>query len=600
MGNVKKIFYSITQDKMMVLSAVGLTLKIFMFYLFLGKNILEVKSLFVSVPGSIFVLFSFAFLLKTWSRKIFVISINILMTFLILAQLWYIRYFGTPLSFFALLQTSNLSGLGPSIFELIKVRDFIFIVDIIVLLLVAKKKEFSIKKNHIAYFIIFFLVGMSLLTFKPLKNHYVDGVPYAQIFKIYDRYDYLLAFNPIQYSALDLYITYKNNRYIELSVEEENEILEWFANKEKYREDRLYLNNKYEGIGKGKNLLFVQVESLENWVINKEIKNVPITPNLNSILEHSVYASNFYPQTKGGRSSDAEFILNTSLLPVNEGSTFFRYPRNEYTTLPDLLKEEGYSTFAFHGDEGTYWNRLESYPYLGIDEYHSIKDYSDGEEIGMGLSDIEFFNQTVDFLEDEEDPYYGLLITLTSHTPFEMPSEHKSLEFDSQYEKTSLSNYLQSISYADKAIGSLLDTLEKKEMLDDTLIVIYGDHAAFENNYKQQIMKENPTIEGVDQSGRVPFMIYNPSLEPLELTQTTGQLDIYPTLAYVMGIEEEKYENVVLGRNMLTTADSFSVLPLENKIISDRKMNQEKIDFEKNALQISDLIIRSNYFKRGN
>ncbi|WP_409252039.1 LTA synthase family protein [Bacillus sp. SCS-153A] len=597
MNKLKLLLSSLWQDKLLIISGVGLAVKILLFYIFLGKNILEVKSLVFSIPGVLLVVFSIVFLFKTWSRKSLVILLNILVTFLLLSQLWYIRYFGTPLSFFALLQTSNLSGLGPSIVELIKVQEILFIIDIVVLLVLTNRNAFSIPKRQPFMFVVFLIIGMVLLTFKPLKNHYVDGIPYAQIFKIYDRYEYMLKYNPVQYSFLDMYLTYKNNRYISLTAEEENLVRSWFEKKDLYRKGSDYLEYPYKGAGEGKNLLLIQVESLENWVINKEVNGKAITPNLNSLLGNSIYASNFFPQTKGGRSSDAEFILNTSLFPVDEGSTFFRFPYNEYMTLPGLLKDKGYSTFAFHGDEATYWNRNSAYPAIDIDQYYAIEDYEDGEEIGMGLSDEEFFHQSVDFLSKVEQPYYGLLITLTSHTPFEIPEKYKGLEFDAKYSNTTLANYLQSIHYTDMAIGKLIDDLKNNNMLEDTVIAIYGDHAGFESRIKVQMMKENPEVSGVDELGRVPFIIYNPSFEGKEYKHYSGQIDMYPTLAYIMGVDEEKYENLIMGRNLLRTGDSFSVIPLENTIRSDSELPFNKKEFEMEALNISDLIIRSNYFK---
>ncbi|MCA1065367.1 LTA synthase family protein [Rossellomorea sp. AcN35-11] len=597
-NKLKEGLLSVWQDKLLLISAIGLSIKVVLFYLFLGKGLFEVKSLFVTLPGSILMLFSFVFLFKTWSRKTAVIGLNVTATFLMLSQLWYIRYFGTPLSFFALLQTSNLSGLGPSIMELVHGLDVLYVVDIVILLILARKKSFSIPKVQWKTFIIVFLAGFSILAVKPLKNHYVDGTPYAQIFKIYDRYDYILKFNPLQYSVLDMYLFYQNNRYIDLNDEEEALVTDWFEKKDEFRENRLYLNNKYKGIGEGKNLIIVQFESLENWVLNQQVNGKEVTPNLNKLLKNSIYASNFYPQTKGGRSSDAEFVVNTSLLPVAEGSTFFRYPTNEYTTLPGLLKEKGYSTFAFHGDEGTYWNRREAYPHMDFDEYIAIEEFEEGEEIGMGLSDEEFFHQSVDFLADKDQPHYSYLITLTSHTPFVMPEQYRGLEFEAQYSNTSAAHYLQSIHYTDMAVGKLLEDLEANDMLDDTMIAIFGDHAAFENSYKDQMMKENPKVEGIDEEGRVPFILYHPGMEPMELDKAYGHVDVFPTLAYMMGIDDKDYDDVIMGRNMLTSDNSFAVIPLQNTIQSDRELSEEQKEFELRAQQVSDLIIRSNYFKK--
>ncbi len=107
-------------------------------------------------------------------------------------------------------------------------------------------------------------------------------------------------------------------------------------------------------MAKGKNLIYIQVESLENFVIGKTVNGKEITPNLNKLVQKSLYFPNTFEQVNEGTSSDADLMVNTSMLPLRQGSTFFRYPNTNYNSLPNLLEGEGYATSAIHPDKGSF------------------------------------------------------------------------------------------------------------------------------------------------------------------------------------------------------------------------------------------------------
>ena len=125
---------------------------------------------------------------------------------------------------------------------------------------------------------------------------------------------------------------------------------------------------KYFGIGKNRNLIVIQVESLQNFVVNKKYGDTEITPNLNYLINNdSFYFPNYYQQLGLGNTSDAEFITNNSIYPTTEGQAYSLYQNNEFYGLPWQLKEIGYKTLAMHGHDKSFWNRDKAYSAQGFD-----------------------------------------------------------------------------------------------------------------------------------------------------------------------------------------------------------------------------------------
>jgi phosphoglycerol transferase MdoB-like AlkP superfamily enzyme len=134
---------------------------------------------------------------------------------------------------------------------------------------------------------------------------------------------------------------------------------------------------------KGKNLIFIQLESFENFVIGQKINNQEITPNLNRFLKNSIYFDSIEEQVHLGTSSDSDLLVNASVYPVRSGSTFFRYPDNTYNSLPKLLEKSGYSTLAIHPDKGAYWNWMPALKSMGFQKCIDASYFNMTEFIGL-------------------------------------------------------------------------------------------------------------------------------------------------------------------------------------------------------------------------
>ncbi len=418
--------------------------------------------------------------------------------------------------------------------------------------------------------------------------------------------------------------------------------------------DNKHEENDYTNIFKGKNLLMIHAESIQNFLLDTEFNGKPVTPNLKRLASEGLYFSNFYAQESVGTSSDSEFTLNSSLMPANSGTVFVSYWDREYVTIPKLLKEKGYYTFSMHGNNGSMWNRNVVHPQLGYDKFFNYKtDFKIDEVIGLGLSDKSFFRQSVPKIKkinETKQNFYGTVIMLSNHTPW---SKNLDLlpeyDVDYKYEKvnettgekeivsapymegTKMGNYFKFSHYADEAIGEFIDGLDEAGVLDDTVIVIYGDHDAklkkseFDRFYNYDPYtdsikdKSDPTYVDVDfyqyeLNRKVPLIIWSKDKKlEKEVTKVMGMYDVLPTLGNMFDFTSP----YALGHDIFSVDDNIVVFPDGNWLTNKMYYNSQKeegkpltdepvsVDYinEKNAytqelLSVSDSIIVYDLIKK--
>ncbi|MBI5230500.1 MAG: LTA synthase family protein [Candidatus Magasanikbacteria bacterium] len=311
------------------------------------------------------------------------------------------------------------------------------------------------------------------------------------------------------------------------------------------------------GLAKGRNLIFIQVESLETVSINTKIDEQEITPNLNKLITQGIYFPNYFTQVSQGNTADAEFVILNSLYPLPSQVAFIDYAQNKYQALPSLLTKNGYHTYSLHGDVPTFWNRSNIYPRLGYQKYFTKADFTIPRPVGFqDLGDDDFFKQSIPKLKNFPQPFMATLITLSSHTPFELPPDLQTLSFPAD---TNLNDeqkkYLQSVHYADQSIGTFIDQLKEEKLFDTSLIVVVGDHGSY-TNISQALGKDEGLLNNFKDS-KVPLIIADPGIK-LEGDNTimSSHLDLYPTLANLLGVPAPSY---VLGKDILNTTSSLVV-----------------------------------------
>jgi len=311
------------------------------------------------------------------------------------------------------------------------------------------------------------------------------------------------------------------------------------------------------GVARGRNLIFIQVESLENAVLNAKVGGASITPNLDALAKAGLYYSNYYTQVGLGNTADAEFVTLDSLYPLPDSVTFVDHAQNQYAALPQLLVDHGYDTQVFHGDVATFWNRVNIYPNLGYQAWHMQDEFTSTRAIGItGLGDEDFFKQALPKVEALKQPFMATLITLSSHTPFTLPDDLRTLPIPAGSGlNDTQAQYLESVHYADQAIGEFVDGLKQSGLYDNSVILIFGDHGSF-TGISQALGTEPDGVADMNEA-RVPLIVLAPGLGLQgERTIPGSHLDVYPTVAHLLGLETPRS---VLGQDLLSTATSVAV-----------------------------------------
>ena len=311
------------------------------------------------------------------------------------------------------------------------------------------------------------------------------------------------------------------------------------------------------------NLVMIQVESLQGFVIGLEIDGREVTPFLNRWTEEALWFSNFTDQTRHGRSSDAELATQASLLPMTGGATAFRYGENDFIGLAEVLAEAGYHTMSAVPFDGSFWNRRVTHEAFGFAKSFFVEDFGAGESVGWGLSDREFLAQAADRVETVERPFAAYLLTLSLHHPFDgFPPHLETLDIG-EWDGTPFGNFLHTMHFFDASLAAFVADLERRGLAESTVIAIWGDHdAGFDWRPKiaAQMGVDHNSI-GWYLSQEVPLFIRVPGAGfdlRGERTRAGGHVDVTPTLLALLGVDPAPYAFV--GRNLLGESGDVPVI----------------------------------------
>ncbi|MGL4383162.1 MAG: hypothetical protein ACRCTA_05550, partial [Bacilli bacterium] len=251
------------------------------------------------------------------------LGLNIILSIILFIDLVYYRGFESFISIFIFSQYKNVGAVESSITNLISVKDAILFVDSAILLLLYKKLlKLSLKQKPLTY-----KQNMKLYLFPLISFLFVVGIdniiqPDNNPLKTANQYSVL------GYHYFDI-VKYATSQYQMLTKSKVDDTIPKEGIKAK-NDLEVGAINYNEGQLKGKNLVYIQVESLETFLINLEVEGKAITTNLNRLLANSYYFSNVVTQTDLGNSSDADFLANTSFLPIYRGSISYRFADNSF------------------------------------------------------------------------------------------------------------------------------------------------------------------------------------------------------------------------------------------------------------------------------
>jgi phosphoglycerol transferase MdoB-like AlkP superfamily enzyme len=529
--------------------------------LYISTGVNEILLVTIKTIPILFIIYGSVSLIKSRKRSIYFIIVYTVISFLLFADLVYFKYYNFMPSIKALLLAKQAAGVKGSIIYFLKPEYFLMFIDVIPLFIYLYKnrgydadidyRRNIATKNLVAFTVIIAILNVGIID---IDSSYVYGSNGIYTYHIYDIYE-TLTDNSIEVYSEDLL-----KEAVERTPEENAK------------------DKKYFGIASNRNVIVIQFESLQDFLINDYYQGQEITPNLNRLIKKdSIYFSNYYQQVGAGNTSDAEFVSNNSLYPATGYSTYTYYTDNTFYTFPMVLKERGYKTIAFHGFKGEFWNREEMYPHQGIDEYISLEDFEQDDLFGLGLSDYSFFMQTLKHLKTIEKPFYSFIVTLTSHHPYIIPEDKQQLQLLDEHKGTLFGNYLQAINYSDMALGKFIEGLKKEGLYENSIIVIYGDHFGLYPTHERngELMSEHLGREYTyNEVFNVPLIIHIPGLDKAEeKTIVGGQVDFFPTMLNLLGIENNK--GILFGQDLLNIEKGYAAiqyyLPL-GSFIDDEKI----------------------------
>ena len=515
-------------------------------------------SVIIPIIASLLLLCSFAFLLKNKARIRYLLIVDTLISAFIIADLVYFRYYKDIITVSVIRDAKLLMGVKDAVIGLIKVNDFIYILDIVIFIPVLKiyYKKVNVRVQSIIARIITFIMIFAVGTVVDAKTFKRVSVEQPTLLTAMSNRIYLTKMiGNLNFHIVDAFnftsTKIKNSK--KLPESEEKKVKSYLEN------NTSKTNSQFSGVGKGKNLIMIQVEALQGFTINQKINGKEITPNLNKWVNKSMYFDNYFYQVAGGNTSDAEFMSLNSLYPAQSGAAYYTYGGNTLNALPKELGEKGYYTAALHGYTEGFWNRNVMYKTEDFNDFFGQSKYNHDENVGLGLSDKSFLNQSFDKLQKFKQPYFSFLITLSSHYPFNDVKGYENgmdtLDVGS-YKDTLFGDYLEGIHYTDKQLGDFLDKLESSGIADNSIIVIYGDHFAIPKQNINDLYKFEGSTSTDDlawyQYQKVPLLIHFPKDANKGQNHTyAGQMDLYPTIANMFNLKN----NYMFGKDIFNVAN---------------------------------------------
>ena len=603
---------------------------------------------FIADLGIVFLFCALSFLVKEKNKNKYFVTITTISVIVFIVNSMYYTFYKSFASVSLLATSVFVVDVGDAVIEnVIQIKDLVFLwqlIGLIILLKYEKKnrikdKTYKVNKKLSKKFALGFLV--CLLTVVVISK----PSDYARFTKEWNRKGTVINFGIYTFQINDIIQSLRpqlNNIFgHDVAYKETVDFYNEYGYENTEHEENIFTN-----VFEGKNLIVIHAESLQTIAMKQEFNGKEVTPNLNKLASEGIFFNNFYSQVGVGTSSDAEFTFSTSMMPSSNGTVFVNYYDREYVTIQKLLKEKGYYVFSMHGNDGNFWNRSAMHKNMGYDIFFDKDNYVIDETIGLGLSDKSFFKQSTEIIKNIKNsydgPFYAHLITLTNHTPF---SDVDLMdEFDTTIKVningqiierdyingTVLGNYFRSVHYEDDAIGEFILELDKEGLLENTVIVIYGDHdARIGEEYYNYFYNYDPYTDTVLNSNdkgytlyneytyeldrKVPLIIWTKDKEyNMKINSPMGMIDVLPTLGnmfnfynkYQMGHDIFSVENnmvVFSDGSYVTDKIYYNAQKEEQFPISATAINEEYVtkrsEYADKLIEISNYIITYDLIK---
>lgn len=382
-----------------------------------------------------------------------------------------------------------------------------------------------------------------------------------------------------------------------------------------YKADDTKEENAYTGKFKGKNLIFLQLEGMDTWMLTKKT-----TPNLYNLRKHSIDFSNHYSiYTGGGSTFNSEFAVNTGFTtPISYIENVYSFSKNTFPyTMARLFKEQNYSVNAFHMNKGEFYSRDINYKSWGYDNYYGLQDIQKYNDERYVLDRELILNKTFyNKIFKQQGNFVNYIITYSPHTPFTTEKEVGKILAEEKYGKGNVPKLSEedcakmAASETDNMVGLLIQALKDNGLYDNTVIVAYADHYLYTLDDKSILDKYKETSNNL--INHTPFFIWSSDLGQLtSISKVNMQMDILPTVLNLFGIDYNS--NNYIGHDILSNDfkgyaffSDYSwydgkVYVENQQITNGKKMSKNKLDSINNlisdVIKKNDLTLKYDYFK---
>jgi len=385
--------------------------------------------------------------------------------------------------------------------------------------------------------------------------------------------------------------------------------------KEEYSKEKEVNKNKYTGKYKDNNLIIVQLEGLDSWLINKND-----TPTLYNMMKNSINFTNHYSYYNGGGSTfNSEFAVNTGFItPLSYTQNAYTFNKNSFPySLAHLFKEQGYTVNAFHMNTKEYYSRGTNYKNWGYDNYYGLVDQNTYKDNSYYLDRELLLNEEFKEKMFGSEKFVDYIITYTNHMPFspEKGNCKMLLDLDSKenenvsYDLTEEDCARRQAKETDYMMELLVKELKERELFDKTTIVVLTDHYLYTLSDKTILDKYKNTSNNL--INHTPFFIYTNNKDKKTIKTVTSQLNVLPTVLNLFGIDYNP--NYYIGQDALSNNYQKLVffsdyswydgnVYVDGGVVTNNKyINQNALE-EKNynvnyLIKKNDLTLKYNYFK---
>lgn len=580
-------------------------------------------------------------------NKFLTYIITIALIILFSAQIVYYSMYEAIISFFSMMHGGQITEFMEAIIDVV-LRNWygiaLFALPLVILIVLSKKKVLLFERNSLKEIaikmtsvVVVHLVALLCVNFINTNMMYSNKNLYYNIhvpkvtanrmgllttmrldlqrfiFGFEEKLSVETSTTPIEEEENSYNVTYID--FDKLIQNEENntikEMHEYFSSQEASKK------NKYTGMFKGKNLIVLVGESFSSLAIREDL-----TPNLYKLYKEGFQFDNFYTPIFPVSTADGEYITDTSLIPKEGVWSFLKVAGNYMPySYPNVFEKQGYSSNAYHNHTATYYER---------DKYIETMGYNSYLAVGTGLedrmdtsnwpnSDYEMVKTTMDdYINNEK--FMAYYMTVSGHMNYtkignmmvyrnwdqvkDLPYSHKA------------KSYLAANIELDKAVGELIRRLEEAGKLEDTVIVISGDHYPYGLTLEE--INELSTFERDDkfEKYRMPFLIWSGSMkEPIKVEKIGSSLDVLPTVLNLFGAEFDS--RLLIGRDILSDTEPLVIFSDRSFITDKGRYNAVTGEFIANEgttveegyvdkintiiykkYQMSKLILENDYYRK--